>query len=518
MAAFGRRSRPERAPSTVANGHNPDSSLGTGPSAADQASFDLEQYKSLRAEALDAIRDQLRTFQIGITALGVLAGFAAKLSTNHDPWPFAAEASFAAVFAAAINVIWQEQQFRAYRVGVYVRGKYKTNAARIAAQGQSWEEWLGAGGSRRRVWSHHLAVLISLALAAAAPIALGLHGLTVTPNTPAALKPVTVAVVVVACLYTVTFQVAVRHQMARLDERTTEGLTQWIWSSLRRLFGPVGREPDQALVPLTTEEQLWAIKTWRYLRVAIVVLVLGLAVAVGYQFFHGSSKRFLTSISAYYYTPVHAYFVGALVSIGVCLFCLKGNTEWEDILLNLAGAFAPIVAFVPTSDEDPTDAVLFTTHDIDASVTNNVTALLAVGAAGLIVGGVLAKRNRLTPAARIGYGIAAVAWVAALLWFVIDQSVFVHCAHFVAAGLMFSFIVAVVWLNAVDYKKKMCRPSAKNRYLGIAVGMVAAVVAMLFAKGAGWDHWLFALEVALIGLFAFFWVIQSRELWHDGLR
>jgi hypothetical protein len=28
---------------------------------------------------------------------------------------------------------------------------------------------------------------------------------------------------------------------------------------------------DQEFVPLSAEEQVWAIKTWRYLRVAIVV-------------------------------------------------------------------------------------------------------------------------------------------------------------------------------------------------------------------------------------------------------
>lgn len=275
---------------------------------------------------------------------------------------------------------------------------------------------------------------------------------------------------------------------------------------------------NREFVPLSREEQVFAIKTWRYLRIAIVVLVAGLAVAVGYQTFHAECKCFLTSISAYYYTPAHAYFVGALVAVGVCLFCLKGSTEGEDILLNLAGVFAPFVAVVPTPDEDASASVLFTTHDIDVSVTNNVTALLAIGAIGVIVGAVLSIRNRPPLWALIGYGVAVAVFVAAFLWFVVDRSSFVHGAHFVAAALMFSCISAVVWFNAIGYREKQGAPSLKNRYFAIAVAMASSVVGMLIAKLAGWDYWLLVLEFALISLFALFWLMQTVELWHEGLR
>lgn len=55
------------------------------------------------------------------------------------------------------------------------------------------------------------------------------------------------------------------------------------------------------------------------------------------------------SISGYYYTPSRNVFVGALVVIGVSLIAIKGSTDREDVLLNLAGVLAPIVAFVPTT-------------------------------------------------------------------------------------------------------------------------------------------------------------------------
>jgi uncharacterized cupin superfamily protein len=32
----------------------------------------------------------------------------------------------------------------------------------------------------------------------------------------------------------------------------------------------------------------------------------------------------------------------------------------------------------------------------------------------------------------------------------------------------------------------------------------------------GWEHWLLAVESALIALFAWFWVLQTRQLWSTG--
>src|SRR5205085_6408417 len=56
----------------------------------------------------------------------------------------------------------------------------------------------------------------------------------------------------------------------------------------------------------------------------------------------------LGSISAYYYTPVRGMFAGALLAIGACLVCIRGSTTVEDILLNVAGMLAPVVALIPT--------------------------------------------------------------------------------------------------------------------------------------------------------------------------
>src|SRR3954453_19642354 len=156
---------------------------------------------------------------------------------------------------------------------------------------------------------------------------------------------------------------------------------------------------------LTHEEQVNAIKTWRYLRLAMVVLVVGLAASIAYERAKVHPGCFQTSISAYYYTPVQGFFVGALVSIGVCLFCLKGSTDAEDILLNLAGMFAPVVALVPTPGPGACASVLGTTRDRDVNIANNVTALLVVGLIALVILAALAIHNLPPVPALVGYAV-----------------------------------------------------------------------------------------------------------------
>jgi hypothetical protein len=51
-------------------------------------------------------------------------------------------------------------------------------------------------------------------------------------------------------------------------------------------------------------------------------------------------------------------------------------------------------------------------------------------------------------------------------------------------------------------------------YLLIAVLMVAAAGLMFL----DWGHKVLAVEVIEITLFAGFWLVQTRELWHDTLR
>lgn len=277
---------------------------------------------------------------------------------------------------------------------------------------------------------------------------------------------------------------------------------------------------------------LHAIKTYRYLRLAMAVLVAGLAASLVTEWREVGYDCLQTSISAYYYTPVRAFFVSALLAIGVCLVVLKGNNDLEDALLNVAGMLAPVVALVPTPGEGSCSSAPGAAEDAGASIFNNMVALFALGLLGLLVTAVLlaqesrADGRRSTRASWWGLAGSTVLWLAAVLFFVNQREVFDDNAHYAAAIVMFLCIVAVVVLNAVGFGREMqVRGQAEggrayvNRYLTVAVAMGVGVVGMLlWAWLVGWDHLVFGIEALLIGLFAAFWVVQTSELWGRGLR
>ena len=55
-------------------------------------------------------------------------------------------------------------------------------------------------------------------------------------------------------------------------------------------------------------------------------------------------------------------------------------------------------------------------------------------------------------------------------------------------------------------------------YAAIAAAMIGSSLLIGIAGLLGWGHWLIGIETALIGLFAFFWIFQTHELWGEGLR
>ncbi|MFC8146162.1 hypothetical protein ACFUKV_31170 [Streptomyces paradoxus] len=298
------------------------------------------------------------------------------------------------------------------------------------------------------------------------------------------------------------------------------------------------------------------VKTTRYLRLLMVTLVVGLTVSILYehsksQVQGGSGQCWQSSISAYYYTPVQLFFVGALVAIGISLIALKGSTEFEDIFLNCAGILAPVVALVPTPNVGQCGSVLTDTTNRQANVSNNVTALLFMAAVTFVVliGLKWAKRPVTGvpgPAAHadeasarliagIGFVAALVLYVAAGLLFIFGREWFNSKAHWTAAVTMFVFIFLAVVNNAVNLfltqenrratqrgtggtgEVRRAWRSVFNRYMWIAILMVAFTAFFWFSPMFD-DHRVFLIEASLIMLFAVFWVIQTKELWNHGLR
>ncbi len=141
-----------------------------------------------------------------------------------------------------------------------------------------------------------------------------------------------------------------------------------------------------------------ALKTYRYLRMGMVGLVLALALSILLERLEVDCWQ--TSISSYYYTPARAVFVGGLMAVGVSLLVIKGSTRREDVMFNIAGILAPVVGVVPTSSvgecwsleptPKPTDGEGNPAPWVIANIDNNIQALLLAGIVGMIAVGLIA--------------------------------------------------------------------------------------------------------------------------------
>jgi hypothetical protein len=300
-------------------------------------------------------------------------------------------------------------------------------------------------------------------------------------------------------------------------------------------------------------------KSYRYLRLAMVGLLLCLAMAVLYQSWNQGD--ILGSVSAYYYTPAQAFFVGGLIGLGACMIALKGTNIVEDVALNLAGVFAAIVAIVPTGRGADYQAALHACQQADnpllteldcpslralqdatkANVDNNLFALLAVGFIALVTSVVVARKDgTLKPQAGRdakknfwrGFGVALGLWLAILIARVVSLQWVIDNGHWIAAVLLFVCIFVVAVANARRVEKEQSgdgsQPAVKEsldavrglatrrrgdrRYIWIARVMllVAAVTIVLwrFTDFIG----LFWVEASVFLLFMAFWTVQTFEL------
>lgn len=273
----------------------------------------------------------------------------------------------------------------------------------------------------------------------------------------------------------------------------------------------------------STTEQKYAIRTWRYLRLAMVGLVVALFAAILADYFQGQNC-IQGSISTYYYTPVHGFLIGALVAIGVCLYCLKGNNPVENVLLNLAGLLAPVIALVPT---DPPEFCKSTSIVADRYLhaANNMFAFIVLETLALVAVAWFARHSTLQPtrADVLGYRFAVVVVVAEwILWivFLVNGFGFTKPVHFTAAVLMFVFIFFVVVAASASFEpghNLWWHLRNPNRYSGIAILMVVNSVVFLYLKfGLDWSHAIFQIEASLILLFVAFWIGQTWDSWRLG--
>jgi hypothetical protein len=276
------------------------------------------------------------------------------------------------------------------------------------------------------------------------------------------------------------------------------------------------------------------VKTYLYLRVALVALALFLAASLVIELAFGDTE-WLGSISAYYYTPVRSVFVGTLSAMGVCLIAIKGRDRpREDLMLNLAGMCAPVVALVPTPLEDAScgDATRCVPDAFVPGVVNNVQALIVVGVVGVLFAARTVRRDNRERADLVALGVAAVGLAAFALWFVLGRDSFLDFAHYGTAVPMFGLIVAVALVNAAKVDEFVAdggtlamghADTYKRAYRGIAyfMGVVIGGALVLFVVKAitgsePFAHWVFIVEALLLAAFTAFWILQTLQYAEDG--
>jgi hypothetical protein len=314
-----------------------------------------------------------------------------------------------------------------------------------------------------------------------------------------------------------------------------------------------------------------SLKTYRYLRIAMMAVVAALAYSVVTEW--RRDHCLLDAISLYYYTPARPVFIGAMVAIGVALLAVKGKTPIEDICLSLAGMMAPLVAFIPTDDDPtnacrnqlvqvvngvaPTDKYQVPDQGFNGNqISNNLHALIFAAWVAVVILILAFVIDRLldrheewgiTKGTKINFGIGAVLVVVGtfLVLFAYDWVLGVHGD---AAAAMFGLLaVAAVsnwWVwhratrdgqndhgdddvleNHIRAEAGGDRPGPKTlaaierwcAWIYLVVGVVMALVGIfyLFFQHASWaptDTVLYVEGIEIL-LFFVYWAVQTVERW-----
>ena len=266
--------------------------------------------------------------------------------------------------------------------------------------------------------------------------------------------------------------------------------------------------------------------TYRYLRGGMVVMIVLLAAAVVIERLQASCWQ--TSVSAYYFTSAHGAFIAALCALGAMLIVYRGSNDTEDVLLNLAGILAFIVAMVPTSRP----VVLCGTDDLGLghrSAIANVWAVVIALTVSRVASWWLHRRTGTAPQ-RSALGVAAT-WVGrvilaiGLVTLAAFPGWFRANAHGVAAVAMFAAIITTVVITAFvvgnqDPGECPHRTRYHRIYQGISALMVLTLVTAVLAHQFldGFNHAVILVESALIAEFAAYWLVQTVELWGTAAR
>jgi hypothetical protein len=303
------------------------------------------------------------------------------------------------------------------------------------------------------------------------------------------------------------------------------------------------RTPPHGHAGPDTERSYWL--SYRYVRLALVALLLLIVLAAVFEFvstWHEGRACLRTSLSAYYWTPARAVFTGALLGSGVCLMALRSFPESEHIALVVAGAGAIIVALVPVPLERSGDDCssiagregpeALSSAFLRETVQNNTFAVLLIGTAVLAVAAIFVPRRTFGHRAhRVGWTLLVLLLGLGWLWWVLLHTgtrsttamssfdVFLWCGHATGAVCLFVSIAVVVGINhrrtagrfwtLGDTPGRILLGMIALLVIVLPIGLVSLFTAHTRPDGPLWAHWLLALELGELALFAWFWGWQT---------
>ena len=294
---------------------------------------------------------------------------------------------------------------------------------------------------------------------------------------------------------------------------------------------PAAPVPPRAVAPTRD-----VVQTYRYLRGAMVGLLLALLLSVVIQWWFGTDRScWLGSISAYYFTSSRTVLVGTLSALGIALIAYEGHSPEENVLLDFSGFMALLVAAVPTVPDNRCGPSPFdeTTDEIAAGIGVSVPTLVVVALVALAVVAAIRVRSRRedswvgadTRTVALSLGCTAVV-VLELVLVAVLRGEHAPVAHGVAATTMVAGAIAVMVCSALRVEERhgadpseLATAAAYRRtYLTLAVtlGVLLALTVILHLTVSGFGLAVLVAEVVILVLFGAYWVVQTVELWGLG--
>ncbi|MGP5048924.1 hypothetical protein [Glutamicibacter ardleyensis] len=267
------------------------------------------------------------------------------------------------------------------------------------------------------------------------------------------------------------------------------------------------------------DEILYGRDTLRYVRLALLVVPLLLMVAIMiYGLLNGKVED---SISSYYLGPSRDLFVAMLVSTGVLLVVYKG-APLEDYALNLAGFYAIFVALVPTRLGQTLSSLTSSAQiQLIRSVQISIVAVLVVSAVFVWLEWNTKKwtpralhTSKLSTILSLSSTVALVAFIGLLFWRSIEGTDFAGVHYAAALLLILSMGVAIAsHLGREDLCEVDTSGGRPIHYAVLLILMALGIIGWFVLNALGIAQALFIVEWYEIGLFSYFWYLESRRLW-----